>query len=243
MSAPESGEEVRLSVVMAGLNEAANVEKALARMVEALEREAGAFEILVVDDASSDGMGEIAERFAAREPRVRVLRNERNLNYGLSLLRGMQAARGAWITHQPMDLPLAPEEFPRFTRHLAEADVVVVTRIDKQAHSPWRRLMSWTHNWLLRLVFAPPAPDLNFIQFYRREVVRQVRVRSTGPASVTPELVLRAARRGFRVRAVPARFQRREAGRAHFGSWRYVVWTLGDLARLRVSTWRHGWDS
>jgi glycosyltransferase involved in cell wall biosynthesis len=238
-----NGDAIRLSVVMAGLNEAANVEKALSRMVEALAREPGGFEILVVDDGSTDGTGDIAERFAAREPRVRVLRNERNLNYGISLLRGMEAARGEWVTHQPMDLPLAPEEFALFTPHFAGTDVLVLTRIDREAHTPWRRLMSWSNNLLLRALFAPPCADMNFIQFYRREVLRSIRVRSTGPASVTPELILRAARRGFRVREVPAHFRRRQAGKAHFGHWRYAAWTLGDLARLRVSTWRHGWDA
>src|SRR5262245_55877608 len=144
-----------LSVIMAGLNEQANVERAVRRMVAALEPAVGTFEVIVIDDGSTDRMGEIAARLATEDARVRVLRNERNLNYGLSLRRGIGAARCEWILHDGMDLPLAPEDIGQFTPHFDDADVLVARRTNRDAHSPWRRVTSWTNRAILRVLFAP----------------------------------------------------------------------------------------
>jgi glycosyltransferase involved in cell wall biosynthesis len=228
---------------MPARNEEANVEQALARALAALDLCASDSELLVIDDGSRDCTAELAERVAARDPRVRVLRNGRNLNYGLSLRRGLSAARCEWVLHEPMDLPLDPAEIARIRPALDGADVVVVARHDRSAHSAWRRLTSWTNHLLLRLLFRPRSADLNFVQFYRRAWVQQVRLRSTSPAFVTPELILRAERTGRCVRQVPAAFLRRERGRAHFGRPKDILWTLRDMLRLRALTWWRGWEA
>jgi glycosyltransferase involved in cell wall biosynthesis len=226
---------------MPGLNEEASVERSVRRVVEALDGRAEEFEVIVIDDGSRDRTGEIAGRLAAGDPRIRVLRNERNLNYGLSLRRGIAAARCEWILHDGMDLPLAPEDFEAFFAEFAHADVVVARRIDRAAHAPWRRLTSAVNRLLLGLLFRPRTRDLNFVQFYRRSFVQGLDLRSTSPAFVTPELILRAERTGARVREVQAEFRRREAGQPHFGRPKDIAWTLGDMLRLRLHAWRRGW--
>jgi dolichol-phosphate mannosyltransferase len=227
---------------MPGLNEEAGLEKAVRRCVAALERLGVDFELIVIDDGSTDRTGEIADRLASEDARVRALHNERNLNYGVSLRRGIEAARREWVIHDGVDLPLAPEDVERFLPHLREADVVVARRPSRAAHSPWRRVTSWTNHLLLRLLFRPRTRDLNFVQFYRRDLVAALPLRSTSPAFVTPEIILRAERTGGRVREVEVEFRRRESGSGHFGRPRDILWTLRDMAALRVRTWLRGWE-
>ncbi len=233
---------VSLSVIMAGLDEEANVEGAVKRLTAALEICVDEFEIIVVNDGSRDRTGEIADRLAAEDARIRVVHHEQNLNYGVCLARGIAEARCEWILHEPMDLPLAPADIPSFFPHFADADVVVARRIDRSAHSRWRKLTSWTNQLLLHLLFRPHTTDLNFVQFYRRSFAQAIDLRSTSPAFVTPELILTAERRGRRVRQVDAEFRRRERGHAHFGWPADILWTLRDMWALRLRTWLRGWN-
>jgi len=233
---------VSLTVVMPGLNEEASIEGAVRRVVAALEGTAHEFEVIVIDDGSTDRMGEIADRLAAEDDRIRVLHNGVNVNYGVSLARGIAAARCEWLAHNGMDLPLAPEDIGRFTPYFDTADVVVARRFDRGAHSPWRKLTSWTNRLLLRVLFAPQTEDLNFVQFYRRSYAQAVPLHSTSPAFVTPELIMRAERSGRRVVEVDAEFRRREAGEAHFGRPKDIAWTLADMLKLRLRTWLRGWN-
>ena len=89
-----------LTMILPALNEEANIRQALERVITALEQHVASFEVLVINDGSTDRTGEIAEEFARTDTRVRVLHNEHNVNYGVSLARGIATARGEWITPQ-----------------------------------------------------------------------------------------------------------------------------------------------
>jgi glycosyltransferase involved in cell wall biosynthesis len=228
-------------MILPALNEEGSVVECLSRVARALDQTVGAFEIIFIDDGSTDRTAELAEQFAATDSRVRVLRNPINVNYGVSLARGIEAARGEWVTHNGADLPLAPEDLAPFAARFDDSDVIVATRRSKEAHSPWRRVTSLTNNLLLRVLFSPRCSDLNFTQFYRRAVLQQLPLISTSPAFVTPELILRSERAGYRVIELEAEFRRRTAGKAHFGRPKDILWTLKDMLRLRLSTWIRGW--
>jgi glycosyltransferase involved in cell wall biosynthesis len=231
-----------LSLILPAYNEEASLVSALERCVAALERFCPEFEIIVIDDASRDRTAELAESFAAGDPRVRVLRNERNVNYGVSLKRGIGEARFEWLFHNGVDLPLAPEDIEPLCARFDESDVLVAKRTSREAHSLWRRITSLTNNALLRLLFRTRCTDLNFTQFYRRSVVQKLNPVSTSPAFVTPELIFRAEHAGYRVHEVEMPFRRREAGQAHFGRPKDIIWTLRDMAYLRIDTWLRGWN-
>ena len=224
------------------LNEEASVEDAVCRMLASLERMTEEFEIIVINDGSTDRTGEIADQTAAQDARIRVLHNERNLNYGICLRLGIQNARCDWILHNGMDLPLAPEDVEKLAVHFDEADVVVACRTSRAAHSTWRKLTSWVNNRLLHLLFSPRTDDLNFTQCYRRSFVQSLKLVSTSPAFVTPEIIIRAERTGRRVCQERVEFRKREAGKPHFGKIRDIAWTLRDMFRLRLTTFIRGWN-
>jgi len=96
---------VSLSVVMAGLNEEANLRRSVETLLEALEACTDEFEIILIDDGSRDRTGAIADAMAEEDERIRVHHNPVNVNYGVSLQRGIALARCDWI------LQSAPRSF------------------------------------------------------------------------------------------------------------------------------------
>lgn len=222
-----------LSVVLPAYNERDGLAAAAAAYLRDLPAVGvTAFELILVDDGSTDGTGEAAEGLARADDRVRVVRHPRNRGQVAAILSGFRAARGAVLTHNGVDLPFRPADTAGPLGMVrAGADVVVVERADRRAYGVARWAMSRANVALLRLLFGSPFRDHNFVQFFRREVVAAVPVLSAGVSTVTPELILRARRAGFAVRACSAEYHRRATGRSTVTA-RKAVHTLAETLRL-----------
>jgi glycosyltransferase involved in cell wall biosynthesis len=225
--------EPALSLVLPCYNEELNVRPTLERCARGLETLVPSFEIVLVDDCSTDGTPAVAAELAAEIPAIRILRNPLNLGAGASLLVGLRAARASVIVHNSMDYPFdlhdLREVLPLFPQH----DVVIVARRDRSAHRPYRKLTSFVHYWLVRLLFRVRFRDMNFVQAYKREIVECLDVKARSPAFVTPELLIRARDRGFAIGEVTATFHARTRGAASYGRPRDILWALADM----ISFW------
>ena len=103
------------------------------------------YEIVVVDDASTDGSLAIAEAWAARDTRVRVVRHERNAGVGVAILTGLASATKEWFAVNCADRPFDTRDITKLAPLFDRADVVVVARTDRSANSPYRKLTSWVN--------------------------------------------------------------------------------------------------
>ena len=232
----EQGGDIAVTVVIPGYNEERNIEDAVGRCRSALERLGVRHEIIVVNDGSTDRTGEIADTLSAGNSAVRVIHNPINLNVGISVLIGMRAARGHVVTHNAMDLPFDPADLARVLPKFEQADIVVMVRTDRSAHSVWRKITSTVHHWMVRILFWTGIRDMNFVQAYRREVIHALPVKAKSPAFVTPELLIRAQKAGYRMVEIEAEFHRRRAGTSSFGRPRDILWTFADM----LSFWLEG---
>lgn len=229
---------VDLSVIIPAYNEQANCRRTIEDCKRRLDGLGLTYEIIIIDDASTDDTGVIVDALAAGAAFIRVIHNPINLNVGANILLGFQAARGRLVTHNAMDLPFDPSDLagviPMFDD--PKVGVVVFSRIDRSAHSLWRKIASVVHHWMVRALFLINVSDLNFVQVYRRSILPELRVRSRSPAFVTPELIIRAHKAGFGVVQVTAQFHPRKAGKGNFGWPRDILWTLADM----FSFWLEG---
>jgi glycosyltransferase involved in cell wall biosynthesis len=227
----------RLSLVLPCYNEELIIEETVGRCLAALRSFTDGYEIVIVDDGSTDGSLEIADRIRHECTAVRVTRNPINLGVGTSLLIGMRAAIGDLVLHNGMDYPFDLNDLKFILPLFPEWDVVVVARTDRSAHSPYRRLTSWINYRLIRLLFRIKLDDLNFVQVYKREVCRTITVRAKSPAFVTPELLIRARDHGFKITEVRATFHPRKKGTPNYGKPRDILWALADMLSFWLERW------
>lgn len=218
-----------ISVVMPGLNEEENVKTAVDRCTKSLEDLKVHFELILVNDGSTDRTGEIITELSENDKRIIPVHNPVNIGVGSSVLIGAKVARGEYVLFESMDLPLDPGDIRLLLPHLPEVDILVYERTDRSAHSIWRKVTSWTHNSIVNLLFRPGVADLNFAQIYRREFIDSTAVKSRSPAFVTPELIIRGIDSGAKIVRCATKFHPRSKGQANFGKPRDILWTLGDM--------------
>jgi glycosyltransferase involved in cell wall biosynthesis len=229
-----------VSVILPAYNEGRSITTAIDRYAECLPRFCDKFEILVVNDGSTDNTLAAAEEAALGRSYVRVLTNDKNLGQVASLLRGFSEARGSIITHNGVDLPFDPEEtFAILELMRRGSDVVVVERTNRRAYGMLRKLVSWCNIVLVQLMLRSPFTDHNFVQAYRRRVLSSVTVESRGVSTVTTELIIKATALGFSVRSLKSAYKRRPAGESSITVAK-IVGTARELFRLwlHLRKWR-----
>jgi len=130
-----------VSLVIPMFNEELNIAHAVSAAVEALERYADDYEILIVDDASTDGSARIVNEAAALNPRIRMIRHAVNRKLGGSLKTGYSAASKDLVLYMDADLPFDPDVLGRAIRALdvTGADMIAGYRLDRTIEG-FRRL-------------------------------------------------------------------------------------------------------
>jgi len=233
----------RALVVIPTYNEAGNVPHIVPQVLAQDPR----LEILVVDDNSPDGTGQLAAAIAAKEPRVHVLHREGKLGLGTAYLTGFRWAldRGYdYVFEMDADFSHDPEHLKQFLKAIEDADLVLGSRYlgGKVTIVNWpmpRLLLSYCANVYARWVTGLRIWDLTGgFKCFRRRVLEAIdlpRVRSNGYAFQI-EMSVRAWRKGFTLKEIPIVFVDRTEGQSKMNKAivREAVWMV---PRLRLMAW------
>lgn len=230
---------MELTVIFPAYNEEENIRGAMARALEALRPRFGGFEILIVDDASRDATGRIADELAAEHPEIRVVHHASNQGAGAGIITGFQHARGDLVIHNAMDYPFDLCDLDKLLPAIKNADVVVAARKERAGYTPYRTLVSIVNRRLLRLLFPLRLKDYNFTQLYRRSVLDAVPIASRSTAFLTPSLLIGAYDLGFRIVQVDIDYYPRVAGVASSGKVSVIFTSVRDM----LSFWlKRNWN-
>ena len=224
----------RALVVVPTYNECEN----LPQIVPAILAQDPRLEILVVDDGSPDGTGEIADRIALQDSRVHVLHRPVKQGLGRAYLAGFAWALERDYTHvfeMDADFSHDPKNLPRFIDATAGADLIVGSRYKSGVNViNWpmsRLLLSWFANKYARWVTGLDLTDATGgFKCFRREVLAAMpfdKVRSNGYAFQI-EMTFRAWKKGFRIRELPIIFTDRMEGRSKMNGRivREAIWMV-----------------
>jgi glycosyltransferase involved in cell wall biosynthesis len=187
-----------LTVVLPCLDEEDNVAPAVGEALAAAEECAGAVEVIVVDDGSTDATRERAERLAHEDGRVRVVVHEHNRGYGAAVRSGIDAARMPWILLTDGDRQFDLRELREFLPLAPGHELVAGYRIDRQ-DGVARRIAGRAWSRLTRRTFGFGVLDVDCaFKLVRASAVRRLDLVSEG-AMVSAELLARGVRDGWRI--------------------------------------------
>jgi glycosyltransferase involved in cell wall biosynthesis len=222
-----------LSIVLPAYNEEANVESAVEQVSAVAQGLGMDYEIILVNDGSTDRTGEIARELADRIPNFHLVEHYPNRGYGGSLKAGFAAATKDLIAFVPADNQFDFREIHRFLEFIGDAAIVSGYRADRQDHFI-RRLNALGWNMVVRLLFGYLCRDIDCgFKLFRREVLERVTLTSDG-AMIDTELLAGARARGFRVAEVSVTHLPRVGGEATGANPAVVLKAFRDLARFRL---------
>jgi glycosyltransferase involved in cell wall biosynthesis len=219
-------------VVVPAMNEAGNIPALHRAIADVLDSIGITFELILVDDGSTDGTWPAIEALSERDRRVVGLRHRRNFGKARGLATGFAAATGDLILTMDADLQDDPAEIPRFLTKLDEGFDLVSGWKQRRQDPLGKTLPSRLFNATVRAVSGVPLHDFNCgFKIYRADVVRSIRLYGE-LHRFTPVL---AHAEGFRVGELPVRHHPRRWGTSKYG-WSRLIKGFLDLLTVTFLT-------
>jgi hypothetical protein len=216
-----------ISVFFPCYNEQANIERIVGQAVEVLEGVKCDFEVIVVNDGSTDETGPIADRLAASDPRIKPVHHCVNLGYGAALQSGFRAASKDLVFYTDGDGQFDIAQLPPLVPLMDECDIVSCYRL-RRRDSAVRKANAWLWTKLVSLVFDLKIRDIDCaFKLFKREVFEGMDL-TCGGAMIDTEILARAQRRGFRIIQRPVDHYPRLAGR-QTGAKMKVILVIGKV--------------
>ena len=193
------------------------------------------YEVIIIDDASTDATGRLADEAAAADSRIRVVHHSVNRKLGGSIKTGFAHASGDLILYTDADLPFDMKELEKACRLLRqyEADIVSAYRFDRTGEGYTRTVYSFFYNALVRVFFGVRVRDVNFaFKLVRARIFEHIRLDSEG-SFIDAELIIRAQKLGYHVIQFGVDYFPRTRGVSTLSSPAVIAKILREMRGLR----------
>ncbi len=220
-----------LSIVVMAYNEAATIATQVSDCLKFLDRVlSGRGEVIVVDDGSSDGTGDIAGSLAVEDARVKVVRHVVNRGMGAAINSGYRAAACDFVTQLPGDAQVVPDTLERFLPLLAEHDLVL-SEYSRRGDGALRAILTFGYQ-MTALMLLKNRCAFTGTMVFRRGLIDDLPIRSrTFMANV--EVPLRLIRNGVRPGLVTIECGPRQSGSSKVVSVRRILRVVAEMMALR----------
>jgi hypothetical protein len=215
---------IDVSVLVPAKDEAGNLPLFIDLCAEMAQAQQATYEIIVVDDGSTDGSWAILQELAERYPMLRPVRHRAQRGIAEALRTGYLHARADVLVFYPADLQFKPEDIPSLVAPILAGESDMVTGYKQGKYE--KAFVSSIYNRLSRTLFHVPVRDLNNVKAYRREIMASLPMRP----DFHRYMIVIAAAQGYTVTEVPIPLYARHSGRSKFGFSRIPIGVLDMLA-------------
>jgi dolichol-phosphate mannosyltransferase len=213
-------------------NEAASLKMVANEIAAAVQRLGIHYELLIIDDGSTDETGEIADHLAQESGLVRVVHHTPNGGLGAVYRSGFAEARGLYLTFFPADGQFPASSIKQLLAVMPNHDMVL-GYIPKRPGMILSRVLSLLERLLYRALFGS-LPTFQGVLMFRRALLREMQLQSHGRGwAVLMELIIRTWRGGYRVISIPTEVRPRFAGESKVNNFRTIWSNLIQVLELR----------
>jgi glycosyltransferase involved in cell wall biosynthesis len=230
-SAP-SFEITSLSVFFPCYNEKDSVRSLTEKTLSVIAEICTDYEVILVDDGSSDGTSELADRLAHEYPAVRVVHHPQNKGYGAALQSGFRAATKEYVFYTDGDGQFDMAELPKLLPLIKAYDIVSAYRIRRQDNMV-RKINAFFWTKLVCFLFNLKLKDIDCaFKLYKRNIFDHIEMHSTG-ALIDTEILARAQRKGYTIKQIGVHHYPRTAGQSSGANVSVILRAFKELFKLR----------
>jgi glycosyltransferase involved in cell wall biosynthesis len=223
-------------------NEKDNIETAVTEAIRVGYLIAPEVEVIVVDDASTDGSGGLVDRLSDELPELKAIHHERNRKLGGALKTGFAEATKEWVLYLDSDLPIHMDDALNAVPLTEDADIVIGWRISR-AESWKREFISKVYNRMIRAFFGLHVRDVNFaFKLFRRSFLDRMILTSEG-SFIDAELLLEMQREGARFAEIGLNYYPRVAGVSTLASNGVIVKIIKEMVSYRLEAYGRSADN
>jgi glycosyltransferase involved in cell wall biosynthesis len=232
MPAPDPARPAGLSIFFPAYNDSGTIASMVIRAVQAASALTDDYEVIVVNDGSSDATAQVADELAAKYPRVRVVHHPKNRGYGGALQTGFRSAAKDLIFYTDGDAQYDPAELSLLWERLSgEADLVNGYKISRS--DPLHRIViGRLYHHIVSTLFGLTVKDVDCdFRLMRRSIFERIDLEKTSGV-VCLEMMKKIHDAGFRIVEVPVHHYHRAFGKSQFFNFRRIFKTGIDVMRL-----------
>ena len=219
-----------LSLVVPAYNEELLLEEFIEESVADLEKVSDDYEIILVNDGSTDNTLPIAEKLAQRYKCLKIINLEKNSGVGVATRIGLKAASKEIIFNNTVDGFFNTKELPRFLEPLAEYDVVSGYRINLKSNSIYGKILTVGNYYLIKMLFPVKLKAYQTVQFFKKPVLDKI-VIEADTTFVAPELLIKAHYLGYQIKELGTEYRKRKKGKGKCGKPINVVKSFINITK------------
>ena len=214
-------------------NEEKNLPEFIPKVIKFLSSITNEFEIIIIENGSTDKTYQIAQRLEEKFPQVKIIHNPIHLDYGAALKKGFAAAQYDYISYSDSDNQYDISELAPHLHLLDKFDVLSGYAV-KKAASFSRKIQSDAYNFLLRFLFGIKLKDINCsMKVYKRAVLNKIEIKSDS-AFIDAEMLIKAQQLGYRIIQFPVTHYFRKKGLATGSDPKVILATIKEMIKFKL---------
>jgi glycosyltransferase involved in cell wall biosynthesis len=219
-----------ISLVMPAYNEEANIRRVISDGLKELRKLTNDFEIVVVNDASTDKTRAIVEDMIKKDKRIKLINKKINGGCGAALITAYKNAKKDLIFYVPSDNQIRVKEIHKYISKINDNDVVIGYNIIRKDNI-LRKIKSRLYHFGLALLYGLYFKQITSSPLYRNKVIKSMTIESRSPF-LAAEILYKAKRAGFKIAQVGMEHSPRVGGRATGSSFKEMSRTIWDMIRF-----------
>jgi len=221
-----------LTIAIPAYNEEQNLKWVIEDTLRQSSKHLSDFEILIVDDGSTDSTGKIADKLAKKYKQIRVI-HKKNSGYGETMLVGIREARKELVCYMPADGQFIVDDMHHCFSRMMDSDLIFGYRGRRSDYTIYRLILSYGYLLLLRILFGMRYRDVNWLNIWRTKLVQKINI-SSRSVFILAEIGIRFKRKGFRIAEEPSFYRVRRGGKVKNAKPSVAFRTFVDMMKFFI---------